>query len=292
MTEKEEIIEQAKSFMKKGREKDDNIQKQIQFNAHLPRIDTINSDNSITHEKKLIAVDSYSTRFLCVKDQLLLAVDKIAFPEVKDGLYPDNKYRKNEAAFAEWRGLTFCTSFSLNDGDKDAFRRLAENFTCPYGEKYIYRVYVDSIYSGTFDETSTFKHIGKQNKSANAKKLEQTLFNDFENFYIEISMEKPTTNKISFLFDMFDSSENGGISWNPEIPCISITATAQRNTKINKIEWTYDVHICSGSGVLPEPQTMKLYYESAKVLLRSGLADMDISPYFSIIDSMNHRIIE
>ena len=109
--------------------KQDKISLQIELNEKAPLEDIVTADGTLIHKKTLLAVDSYSTRFLKIDDQFLLAVDKIAFPEVKGGFRPSPQFKASRTEYIDWPGIVFSSTFSLNDGDENAYRKLVAAFS-------------------------------------------------------------------------------------------------------------------------------------------------------------------
>lgn len=75
---------------------------------------------------RIHAVSTYSTKFMSTDDQFTLAVDKVAFPELKSALLPRtpdlSRYESESAEIFD-----YASTFSMNDGDKAALGHLLQS---------------------------------------------------------------------------------------------------------------------------------------------------------------------
>ena len=266
--------------------KGNKILSELEFNAKQPQEDIFAPDGTITHRKHLFSVDSYSTRFLSSEDQLLLAIDKIAFPEFKSGLRPFHDFGEGENRFDIWNGLAFGSVFSLNDGDKNALTKLIQSFPHAMKERYVFTIDPDSIYAGTYDETSTFRSLSKEKKSPTAVRLEQDMFDLFRYLELHCFISDFSSNNIAFSFETYD--RKNPINDNNDIPFFSaiFTYDKRENEKHYTVirDWNYSIYVFSdektsnGMIVLPDDTNLKLHFETMKVMIRTALATLGVYP--------------
>lgn len=212
----------------------------------------------------LAKMDTYSTKFMDVKDQLVLAVDKIDAPEVKAGLIPraadiTNYFYEEEEPQAPTHTVDadaedeedseilydYATVLSLNDGDYNAFKTLSAKITSDKRRYYF------------FDEIED----GMASKQG-----------DFVVAYIR----KVGATGIGFFFDLYDGGE---LSGNDLIPSVSAAITLMKNGNTKEdVIWEYVITMHSNENKKPKDAIIKTEYLKMQEFMRSIIVTLGILP--------------
>ena len=209
-------------------------------------------------------VDSYPTKLLGRKDQVLLAVNNISFQEVKDTQGAISGWEKGPGGLMEgWKGISFRAMFSLNDGDKLAIKSI--------------------IGMSRLDRDRTLEIpfvLGDIDDNGNLVSP------------VEIDGRRPATVTLSLpygsgrgmilRFAYRDYGEDFGDYPSSIVEIIlsagKFQATDAPQSYTPTMRWDYSVILNSPNGRTPSDSTSRRRYDEMKVLVRSALAALGVAP--------------
>lgn len=220
---------------------------QEQIDANLASsVEMVEVNGKETAYTPLRPMDSYSTKFMTPKDQIVLAIDKVDAPEVKAGMMPQiadcSGYLDGSKEIFD-----YATHLSLNDGDNDAFKCLKLKMSAHGLRKYSFIELDEATHTVTKDDyvLSYMKRIGDEG--------------------------------IGFVFDLYD---NGEVSGDPNVPSISasIELTKEKVGRDTKIRWEYVITMHSCENKKPKDVIIKSEYLKIQAFMRAILVTFGILP--------------
>lgn len=215
----------------------------------------------------LALMETYSTKFMDVGDQLVLAVDKIDAPEVKAGMIPRKadlshyfyeEPEEEEAAVVDPAATEdedteeasdpiydYATALSLNDGDYNAFKTLSAKITADKRRYYF------------FDEIEEGMVTAKGD-------------------YVIAYVKKVGANGLGFVFDLYDGGEMSGNELIPSASA-SVVLTKKGNRK-EDVVWEYIITMHYNENKKPKDAAIKAEYLKLQEFMRSIIVTMGILP--------------
>lgn len=213
----------------------------------------------------LSRMDTYSTKFMDVKDQVVLAVDKIDAPEVKAGMIPTkvdiSNYLIGEKEAEKVKAsleadntedspqseilYDYATTLSLNDGDLGAFKTMRAKITNDVKRYY-------------FFETIQEDQVCSKD--------------DFVIAYLK----KTSETGIGFVFDLYDKGE---LSGHELIPSASAAVVlTKKSDRREDIVWEYVITMHSAENKKPKDAVIKSEYLKLQEFMRPIIVSMGILP--------------
>lgn len=211
----------------------------------------------------LAPVEQYQTRLLTREDQLLLAVNNISFQEVKDTQSQVTSWERGAGAVMEgWRGISFRAMFSLNDGDKSAMRSILE--TSRLVSNYSLEI---PFVLGDVDE--------------NGDVTPPADLDDGKLDTLTLSMPHGSGTNMTLRFAYRDMAPDFG-SYPSVVIEVSVYAPGAPSDGSRPytptMRWDYSVILNSPNGRTPSDSASRCRYDAAKLLVRSALSALGVTP--------------
>lgn len=213
----------------------------------------------------LSRMDTYSTKFMDVKDQVVLAVDKIDAPEVKAGMIPTkvdvsnylidaNEVEKVKASLETDNTedspqpeilYDYATTLSLNDGDLGAFKTMRAKIANDVKRYYFFEaIQEDQVCS--------------------------------EDDFVIAYLKKTSETGIGFMFDLYDKGELSGHELIPSASAAVILT--KKSDRREDIVWEYVITMHSAENKKPKDAVIKSEYLKLQEFMRPIIVSMGILP--------------